>query len=78
MYFYSYPFEFGDTKRYFVLISASAEEEYLKSANDVRNFSLIFALVVTGLIVATVMYSMRTLSKNLTIISSGLLGFFSF
>ena len=77
-YFYSYPFEFGDTKRYFVLISASAEEEYLKSANDVRNFSLIFALVVTGLIVAIVMYSMRTLSKNLTIISSGLLGFFSF
>ena len=77
-YFYSYPFEFGDTKRYFVLISASAEEEYLKSANDVRNFSLIFALVVTGLIVAIVMYSMRTLSKNLIIISSGLLGFFSF
>ena len=77
-YFYSYPFEFGDTKRYFVLISASAEEEYLKSANDVRNFSLIFALVVTGLIVAIVMYSMRTLSKNLTIISSGLLGFFAF
>ncbi len=77
-YFYSYPFEFGDTKRYFVLISASAKEEYLKSANDVRNFSLIFALVVTGLIVAIVMYSMRTLSKNLTIISNGLLGFFSF
>ena len=77
-YFYSYPFEFGDTKRYFVLISASAEEEYLKSANDVRNFSLIFALVVTGLIVAILMYSMRTLSKNLTIISSGLLGFFAF
>ncbi|MEM5558901.1 methyl-accepting chemotaxis protein [Aliarcobacter cryaerophilus] len=77
-YTYSYPYEFGNTKKYWMMACSVPVEEFMKETNDVRNFSLIFALVVTGLIVAIVMYSMRTLSKNLTIISSGLLGFFSF
>lgn len=77
-YTYSHPFEFGNTGKYWMLACSVPVDEFMKEANSVRNFSLIFALVVTGLIIAIVMYSMKVLSKNLTAISGGLLGFFAF
>ncbi|RXJ92736.1 chemotaxis protein, partial [Aliarcobacter trophiarum LMG 25534] len=77
-YTYSYPYEFGDTKQYWMMACSVPVEEFMKEINAVRNFSLIFALIVTGLIIAIVMYSMKTLSRNLTLISNGLLSFFAF
>jgi len=77
-YLYSYPFEFGDTGEYYFLIAVIDEDEYLADANSVRNFSLIFALIVLALIVAVTVFNMKTLSKNLSTISEGLLSFFAF
>ena len=77
-YTYSYPYEFGDTKQYWMMACSVPVEEFMKETNTVRDFSLIFALIVTGLIIAIVMYSMKTLSRNLTLISNGLLSFFAF
>ncbi|WP_418180354.1 methyl-accepting chemotaxis protein [Aliarcobacter lanthieri] len=77
-YTYSYPYEFGDTKRYWMMACSVPIDEFMEKANDVRNFSLIFSFIVLGLIIVIVVYNMRILSKNLTTISSGLLGFFAF
>ena len=77
-YTYSYAYEFGDTKRYWIMACSVPVAEFMKQSNEIRNFSLIFALIVTGLIIAIVMYNMRLLSKNLTLISGGLLDFFAF
>ena len=77
-YTYSFPFEFGDTKNYWSFMIIVPEEEYLKNAQFIQNFSIVAALVVLLIIVLVLIYSMRVLNKNLTTISAGLLNFFSF
>jgi len=77
-YLYYYPFEFGNTREYYFLIAVIVQDEYLENTNSVRNFSLIFALIVLTLIIAVTVFNMKTLSKNLSTISEGLLSFFAF
>jgi methyl-accepting chemotaxis protein len=76
-YSYSFPFEFGETKKYWTFIATVPEAEYLEKSNFVRNFSIIAGLVVLLIIILVLIYSMKNLNKNLTIIKGGLLDFFS-
>ena len=77
-YLYSYPIEFGNTGQYWTILGVAQEDEFLASAIENIYFSLVLAIVVTLIIVVLVVLSMRTLSSNLTNISTGLLGFFAF
>ncbi|WP_228133681.1 methyl-accepting chemotaxis protein [Aliarcobacter lanthieri] len=77
-YFVTYPFEFGNTGVYWLIMGSVPEHVYLESAYENRNFSIIFAVVIIVIIALIIMFNMRILSKNLTTISSGLLGFFAF
>ncbi|OCL87294.1 methyl-accepting chemotaxis protein [Arcobacter porcinus] len=77
-YIYSFPFEFLDTNDFWMMTGTVPVPEYMEEANYVRNFSLIFAFVVTLIIVVIVLTSMRILNRNLSLISAGLFSFFSF
>ncbi|RBQ31110.1 hypothetical protein CRU92_08020, partial [Arcobacter sp. FW59] len=77
-YFVTYPFEFGNTGVYWLMMGSVPENTYLKAAYENRNFSIVFAAAIIVIIGLIIIFNMRTLSKNLTIISNGLLGFFAF
>ncbi|QKF66633.1 Cache sensor-containing MCP-domain signal transduction protein [Arcobacter venerupis] len=77
-YFYIYPFEFGETKTYWSFVSIVPENEYLEKATFIRNFSIVCGLIVLIIIILVLIYSMKVLNKNLTIIKDGLLNFFSY
>jgi len=77
-YFVSYPFEFGNTGLYWTLIGSVPEAVYLSVAHENTIFSIVFAIVIIIIIALVVVFNMKTLSKNLSTISEGLLSFFAF
>ncbi|PWE20903.1 chemotaxis protein [Aliarcobacter skirrowii] len=77
-YNYVYPIEFGNTGEYWVFFGIAPVDEYLAKANYVTNFSIIIGIFVLAFIMSIILFSMRILSKNLKLISAGLLDFFAF
>jgi methyl-accepting chemotaxis protein len=77
-YSYAFPFEFGETKKYWSFIATVPENEYLENARFIQNFSIGAALVVLVIIILVLMYSMKVLNRNLITIKDGLLNFFSY
>uniref|UniRef100_UPI0011E04944 methyl-accepting chemotaxis protein n=1 Tax=Aliarcobacter cryaerophilus TaxID=28198 RepID=UPI0011E04944 len=77
-YNYVYPIEFGNTGEYWVFFGIAPVDEYLAKANYVTNFSIIIGILVLVFVISIILFSMRILSKNLKLISSGLLDFFAF
>jgi methyl-accepting chemotaxis protein len=77
-YTYAFPFEFGNTGNYWSFLIIVPEEEYLKNAEFIQNFSIISGLIVLLIIVSVVMYSIKILNKNLITIKDGLLNFFAY
>ncbi|MFY4765140.1 PDC sensor domain-containing protein, partial [Aliarcobacter butzleri] len=71
-------FEIGDTKQNWVMLGVVDEDEYLNNATKIRTFNIIFGLIIMSILTIIVLLSMKTLRKNLALISNGLLSFFSF
>src|SRR5574344_1212316 len=63
-FLYSYPFEFGNTGQYWVILGVADESEFLASVKENIIFSLILAAFITFIIVAILIFSMRKLSNN--------------
>lgn len=77
-FFYNYSFKAADTGTSWGFLVSAPEDEYLGTANDMRNFAIIAGIIILAVMVAVLLYSARVLNKNLSMISNGLKSFFSF
>ncbi len=78
-YFYSNSFEVaeGSNQKWSFTISVP-EKEYLVNAKSSRNFSIVGGFITLIIIILILLYMTKILNKNLELISTGLIDFFSF
>ncbi|MCT7618209.1 methyl-accepting chemotaxis protein [Aliarcobacter butzleri] len=77
-YNFVYPVQFGDTKYYWSFVVSAPQDEYLKEAYFIRNFSFISGLCSLLVMIATILFNVKILNKNLLVIRDGILSFFSY
>ncbi|QDM01771.1 methyl-accepting chemotaxis protein [Aliarcobacter butzleri] len=77
-YNFVYPVQFGDTKYYWSFVVSAPQDEYLKEAYFIRNFSFISGLCSLLVMIATILFNVKILNKNLLVIRNGILSFFSY
>ncbi|MFX4277295.1 methyl-accepting chemotaxis protein [Aliarcobacter butzleri] len=77
-YNFVYPVQFGDTKYYWSFVVSAPQDEYLKEAYFIRNFSFISGLCSLLVMIATILFNVKILNKNLLVIGDGILSFFSY
>jgi methyl-accepting chemotaxis protein len=75
-FYYSKAIAIGNEGIYWNLFLTVPENEYLKDAYFIRNFSIIAALIGILLMAGVVIFTIKKLNFNLRSISSGLDGFF--
>ncbi|MFY9108144.1 methyl-accepting chemotaxis protein [Aliarcobacter butzleri] len=77
-YNFVYPVQFGNTKYYWSFVVSAPQDEYLKEAYFIRNFSFISGLCSLLVMIATILFNVKILNKNLLVIRDGILSFFSY